>query len=305
MPERSATDSGVWKGRAPAKVNLRLRVLERESDGYHRLETVFQALELADTLEIALTDQPGIVLEVRGVPDGEIGRPEENLAVRAAVRLVRAVEAGGGRPPGISIRLEKAIPHGAGLGGGSSDAAAVLHGVNALLGAPISREELVRMAKELGADVPFFVSETSRAIGLGRGDEISPLPPLPRRPLLLVVPAPGIVTGWAYGVLAAHRILTGERIAPRSEPDRASAEDWAGVARVAGNDFEAALFPHRPELEQLKEVLLEGGARPALLSGSGSALFGVFEEEGAATRAAERVGAAFPGARLILTHTAM
>jgi 4-diphosphocytidyl-2-C-methyl-D-erythritol kinase len=304
MAAGSGTAELMGRGRAPAKVNLLLRVLERENDGFHRLETVFQALELADEVEVSRTAGARISLSVTGVPEGAIGPPEKNLAWRAAARLVGTLEGGGAPPPGIAIRLHKQIPHGAGLGGGSSDAAAVLLAVNDLLEGPLAPNDLVRVGKELGADVPFFLTGAVRAIGHGRGDDITPLPPLPRRPVLLAIPSPGISTGWAYGVLSARRILSGDPAGRASRAAWSAETDWATVAGAARNDFEAALFPHRPELGLLKEALHRAGASPALLSGSGSAVFGVFDSDDRAALAACKLGEAFPSVRLLPTHTA-
>jgi len=305
MDEVRRVREGAWQGRAPAKVNLRLRVFEREGSGYHRLETVFQALELSDTLEVSRSEGPGISLDVAGVPEGAIGPAKENLVFRAADRVLEILGATGDGLPGISLRLQKEIPHGAGLGGGSSDAAAALEGVNSILGNPLRSDDLLRIGKELRADVAFFLSHSPRAIGRGRGDEITPVPPLPRHPVLLGVPSLGISTGWAYGVLAARRALSGESLSAASDPEQPEERDWVEAARAAQNDFEAAIFFHRPELEVLRDALRRAGASIALLSGSGSALFGIFDAEEEAERAAEELGRDFPSVRFLRTHTAM
>jgi 4-diphosphocytidyl-2-C-methyl-D-erythritol kinase len=205
------------------------------------------------------------------------------------------------------------------LGGGSSNAATVLLGANDLTGDPLSREELLRIGGELGSDVPFFLTGVARAIGAGRGEILTPLPPLPQREVLLLVPEDRIATAWAYGVLSEVRKRSGWRsisapvttspITPSpvpaepvpaepvpGEPDLARPEggvgsDWESVAVRALNDFEPVLFPLRPELERWKDLLLRNGASLALLSGSGSVIFGVFtnrrELESAALEAEE------------------
>lgn len=300
-------------GEAPAKVNLFLRILAREETGYHQLETEYQALELAD--RVALTLDPGappsITLEVEGVPPGALGPPENNLMVRAARALLahRGLEL----PGHLHLHLRKDIPHGAGLGGGSSDAAQVLLGLNALLaGDPGSSmlpdraglASLLDVAGGLGADVPFFVTGVPRARAWGRGDRLLPLPPLPPVPVALLVPPEGIATPVAYQTLAAWRRAAGHTV--RSAGSVPAATTWAEVVAEAENDFEAALHPHHPSLPRLARVLREMGASPVLLSGSGSAVFGLFTgallppsrpEVEALARAV------VPGVRVFLTRT--
>jgi len=294
----------TWKGKAPAKVNLLLRVLAREESGYHQVETVLQALELADEVRLRL-DEPrtGVKLEVVGVPEGDLGPDENNLAVRAVGLFRRAVVGRDDSFPGIGIHLEKRIPHGAGLGGGSSDAAAVMLGLNDLLGSPLSGGDLVRIGGRLGADVPFFMLRCSRALAWGRGDRLFPLSPLPVRDVLLAIPPLGISTPWAYEVLARHREATGEAVAGAARVPPGGGEDWADIAAAAVNDFEPALAPHRGEILWLRDVLREHGAAPALLSGSGSAVFGVFPDADSRERAAEAVRSAVPETRVIRSRT--
>ena len=274
-----------WSGAAPAKVNLRLVVFEREASGYHRIATVFQLLELADRLELEAGEGDGVELELTGVQHGALGPPEENLAVRAARAFNRALSARGRRPIGVRIALRKNVPHGAGLGGGSSDAAAVLRGMSRLSGHPLSGVELMRIGARLGSDVPFFVSRASRALGTGRGERILPLEPLPTREVVLALPAERVSTPWAYRRLARTRAAAGS--AASEDTFRLPSGCWSGVAADAVNDFEAVLFPLRPDLAEIRGALAAAGARPALLSGTGSALFGIFGSE-AEVSAAER-----------------
>jgi 4-diphosphocytidyl-2-C-methyl-D-erythritol kinase len=309
----------TWRGTAHAKVNLSLRVLAREESGYHQLETVFQALELGDGVELALRDEPGVALEVIGVGKGELGPDEENLAVRGAKAYLEALEpegrleavgTRGAGSPGVAIRLEKRIPHGAGLGGGSSDAAAVLRGMNALFGAPLGDDDLVRLGGALGADVPFFVTGAFRALGWGRGDRLLPLPALPQREMVVVVPPEGMSTPLAYRLLAEHRERVGTAVAP---PTLVTLSDgsWEAVIREAENDFEAAVLPARPDIRALRDALAgaeraltaEAGAFPALMAGSGSGVFGIFSDAEGADRAAEGVEGAFPGVRVFRTRS--
>lgn len=294
---------GTWAGTALAKVNLRLQILTREVSGYHQIETVFQALDLADRIELVAGEDGEISLAVTGLGADDLGPPEWNLAVQAARRFAEAFTGAGGRFPGVDIRLEKRIPAGAGLGGGSSDAAAVLRGLNELTGAGFSASELVLLSAELGSDVPFFASGASRALAWGRGDRILPLSPLPARHVLLAVPAEPIETGWAYGALAEHR-EDQTRIGPLAGLlDGDLRGGWEAVAMRARNEFEPAIFPLRPDLPRIKKALVRAGARPALLSGSGSALFGVFEDEGDLKAALSGLGEVEPGLRLLATRT--
>jgi len=295
--------SARWMGDAPAKVNLRLDVLERDETGYHQIETVFQAVELSDRLVVIVEEGDGVALELSGVPNGALGPSEQNLAVQAADAFRVALIAGGRSCPGIRIALEKVIPHGAGLGGGSSDAAAVLLGLNQLFDQPLSDAELARLGADLGSDVPFFVCGVARAMGWGRGDRIVPLDPLPARDVLLVVPSAPIATERAYRVLAEQRV--GMEVSARagSGARAGSAGSWADAASGAHNDFEVALFPLRPELAAIKTTLTGAGARLALLCGSGSAVFGVFDDEQAVARADAEVAGLGVDARTLRTRT--
>jgi 4-diphosphocytidyl-2-C-methyl-D-erythritol kinase len=304
----------TWSGSAPAKVNLFLRVLAREEGGYHQIETLFQALELADRvgLQISWEEEPGgIALQLEGVEEGALGPSGENLVVRAARAFLEAAAPSfEGRPPGVAIHLTKRIPHGAGLGGGSSDAAAVLRGLAALLPERVSPSHLQALAGRLGADVPFFLADTPLALGWGRGDQLLPLPPLPPRELLLLVPPEGISTPWAYAELAAHRSRAGSGPPPARILGAGLVGDpgdtmvrWGQVTALAENAFQAALQPHRPDLEEIRRALEGVGASPALLSGSGSALFGVFATPGEADAAEEALARRLPGVGRIRTRT--
>lgn len=285
----ASTDGSRWTGTAPAKVNLFLRVLAREESGYHQIETLFQALELADDVALEPVRSPtprfrdspdalGIELEVDGVPAQALGPPEQNLAVRAARLFFEAVPRFQEDFSGLRIRLHKRIPHGAGLGGGSSDAATVLRGLNELLERPMDAGALATLGARLGADVAFFLCGSPLALAWGRGDRLLPLPPLPPVPVVLLLPPRRIATPDAYGVLARARAEAGHPTPPARvfASDSAPWGDWTRVAREAENDFEGALAPAYPELAQLRGALVAVGARPALLSGSGSAVFGIF-----------------------------
>jgi 4-diphosphocytidyl-2-C-methyl-D-erythritol kinase len=266
---------------APAKANLLLRILARESTGYHTLETLFTLLELADTLTVERRAD-GIELVAEGADTGPV---ESNLAYRAAAMVLDATH----RRFGVRMRLVKRIPVGAGLGGGSADGAAALHAVNALAGNAVPRHEVLQMAARLGSDVPFLASGTPFALGWGRGERLFRLPPPPAAPVLLVVPSFGIDTGRAYALLSEGRDW--------QQPGRGAVvlehealTTWGGIARLGGNDFEVPVFGKEPALRELFERLC--GTRPLLarLSGSGSALIGIYRSEGDRDAAAQELG---------------
>jgi 4-diphosphocytidyl-2-C-methyl-D-erythritol kinase len=267
---------------APAKVNLRLCILAREESGYHALETVFCALSLADRIVVE-RGEPGIRLSVDGGID--TGPPERNLAVRAAERFYREI----GEAASIGIHLTKHIPAAAGLGGGSSDAAAVLRALNQLHGEPLSRDALLAMAIELGADVPFFLCGSPLALAWGRGERLLPLPPLPPRPVLVAHPGEAMPTGDAFREVAA---LRGGAWAPEAALiDPGALRSWEGVAALARNDFEPAILPRIPLLGGGLAAMRTAGARIALLAGSGSSIYGVFDSAEARDTAAVPLGA--------------
>jgi 4-diphosphocytidyl-2-C-methyl-D-erythritol kinase len=258
---------------APAKANLFLRILAREASGFHTLETLFCALSLADEVEVRVGTGAGVTLRVEG--DVDTGPPSENLAVRAAEGFLAAAEV----ERSVDITLRKRIPAGGGLGGGSSDAGAVLRALAHLVPGAVDGETLLRIGGRLGSDVPFFASGAALALAWGRGDRLLALPPLPPRPVLIAHPGVPMPTARAYGLLAAAR-----RGLPEPEAralDLAEVTTWAGVAGLADNDFEAFAGEAIPALGSIRAAMLEGGAVIALLAGSGSSYFGTFEDTSA------------------------
>lgn len=279
--------------RSLAKINLWLHVLNRRADGYHELRTVFQTISLADELEIRFTPAARGELSV----DSSIEIPG-NLVARAARMLIDEEDLSGA----FHIRLVKRIPMGAGLGGGSSNAAATLLAMPALAGMRISGERLHHFAARLGSDVPFFLYGGT-ALGVGRGDEIYPLPERGSRWGLLLTPGIHIGTGEAYAALG--RELT---LAPDSRNINSFQSFVWGIEEglpetsftgVCRNDFEEVVFRRHPRLSMLKSALIRAGAMPAMLSGSGSSLFGLFANRAEAGNAARSV----PGEKIVVFRT--
>ena len=260
--------------RAHAKINLDLRVLGRRADGYHELRTIFQTLDLHDVLTVSRARGP-----FRLTGEGEpMPLDRTNLVWRAAEVLWRAAGRAGA-PAGAQVHVDKRIPARAGLGGGSSDAAAALRALCRVWGVRLPLPDLVRLAAELGADVPFFLLGGT-ALGLGRGEELFPLPDLPRRAVVIARPAFGVETAAAYGWLAADR--QGQPRPPGLAPD------WLDLTAGLGdclNDLERPVERRHPGIGALRRQLDEAGAELARMSGSGSAVFGVFRARAAASRA--------------------
>jgi 4-diphosphocytidyl-2-C-methyl-D-erythritol kinase len=278
MTAASAAPPARVRISAHAKANLFLRVLAREASGFHTIETLFTLLDLADELVIERTDQ-GVALEVEGA---DTGPTQENLAYRAAGLML---EATGGRF-GVGIKLIKRIPVQAGLGGGSSDAAATLHAVNALAGQVVPRHEVLQHAARLGSDVPFLASGAPFALGWGRGERLFRLPAPPAMPALLLVPSVGVSTAEAYGELDAAR-RNQRRGAILLDSDAFTT--WGGIGRLGGNDFEPVVFGRYPELKAAFERLAETGPLTVRLSGSGSALIAIYRNEDSRTAAEQRL----------------
>ena len=253
-----------------AKVNLFLRVLAREEDGFHSLETLFCLLDLADRLVVERREQPGVTIEVSG---GDVGPAADNLAVRAA-RLV--LEATGHRF-GVHLELAKRIPVRAGLGGGSSDGAAALLGVNRVAGDAVPRHELLQFAARLGSDLPFLLSGAPLALGWGRGERLMRLAPLPEAPVLLLTPPVAVITADAYRWVDEARHGLGRRGAVALEAGALAT--WGDIARMAGNDFESPVFARHPELREAFEALVTTRPTVCRMTGSGSTLFAVYRSD--------------------------
>jgi 4-diphosphocytidyl-2-C-methyl-D-erythritol kinase len=262
-----------------AKINLRLEVLGKRADNFHELRTIFQTISLQDQLRFKARRKPGIELRVLGNTPLASEPIEKNLVYRAVDAARREL----GLRSGVAIELRKTIPAGRGMGGGSSDAAAALIGYLRLAKKSLPRERLFALAASLGADVPFFL-EGGRALGIGKGDEVYPLPDVAKRYLLVVSPKTiHIPTPDAYRWLNAPQ-LTNSAGGPKLYGFCALA--WSLQGGPLLNDFEEAVFQQHPRLAEIKRELLQNGATEALLAGSGSAVFGVFPSPAKARRAA-------------------
>jgi 4-diphosphocytidyl-2-C-methyl-D-erythritol kinase len=262
-----------------AKVNLRLDILGKRPDNYHELRTIFQTISLHDELKLRPSKASGICLTIRGNESLSLEPVRKNLVYVAVEALRRELKI----RSGVEIHLRKKIPAGRGLGGGSSDAAAALLGYLRLTRRTIPAPRLMEVAASLGADVPFFLFG-GRALGIGRGDEIYPLPDIPKRTLLVVSPRNiHVPTPDAYRWLKAPA-LTKNRATPKLW--KFCALCWSAQGSDLSNDFEKSVFRRHPRLAQIKRVLLQRGAAEASLAGSGSAVFGVFPNPALARRAA-------------------
>lgn len=266
-----------------AKINLGLRVRGRRPDGYHEIETVFQTVTLQDKLTFETSRDDGRLELV--CLDPEIPTDESNLVLRAALALRSRY----GAARGARVTLEKRIPAGGGLGGGSSDAAVALVALAHLWGIETSKGELAEIGARLGADVPFFLTGGT-ALGTGTGAQVTPLEDAPGMHLVVVTPGVRVSTAEAYKALGAPALTKDEGVVNLSV-SRAEAEFSGSLREVAANDFEAVVARLEPETGRAREALLGAGARRAMLSGSGSSVFGVFDSKGEAGRAREMLQA--------------
>lgn len=260
---------------SPAKVNLHLEIGPKREDGYHGIRSLFQQVSLCDTLEMrSLTDTDSCRIE------GDFGCSTEQNLIFKAFRLFREET---GISGGIDVRVVKRIPEGAGLGGGSSNAASTLIGLNSLFQTDLSANALTRLGARLGSDVPFFCSASLAYVG-GRGEEVFPIPGARRLPLLLILPSFSVSTSEAYGWLDEENRDTPFRF-DHASLEREYEENPAQWRYF--NAFTPALIERHPQIKGYLEKMRYHGAAYAELSGSGSALFGVFSSKAAAHRAAK------------------
>ncbi|MBI3989307.1 MAG: 4-(cytidine 5'-diphospho)-2-C-methyl-D-erythritol kinase [candidate division NC10 bacterium] len=271
-----------------AKINLFLEVLAKRDDGYHEIRSVFQLIDLCDQVTVTRKEE-GIAVRVKG--DAPSGR--ENLAYQAAELLFKET----GLEGGVEITIEKRIPVGGGLGGGSSNAAATLWGLNLLFGLRLSSEALMDLGARLGADVPFFFSG-GLAFAAGRGERLQPLPPLTARWVVVANPGVSISTAWAYRTLDLP--LTDETLALTIKNFLLHGEGEKALS-LSFNRLEEVVLPRHPEVARLKGLLASWGADPVLMSGSGSSIFGMVPERRQGEAMVERLQE--DGIRAVLSRT--
>lgn len=275
--------SEVWRLRCPAKINLGLEIERKRGDGFHDIRTLFVAVDLADDLEVEPRREAGIVLTVEGA---SLSAGPDNLVVRAAEAARKRVGAKGG----LHLLLRKRIPLGAGLGGGSSDAAMALMALDLLWGGGLGARGLQPLAEELGSDVPFFL-HGGACLGLGRGERLFPLevPALSRADLVIACPNASLSSAQVYSDWDAALTPAAGNSRLRRFIDSAltGAESWDALA----NDLEAAAVRRVPAIASIKATLAGHGACAALMSGSGPSAFGVFLESQQAEAAARELSA--------------
>jgi len=263
-----------------AKINLNLRVLGTRPDGYHEIDTVLQTISLHDTITVTATESPEIVFSC---DDPSLPTGSGNLVYRAAESLQARFAPG----KGARIWLEKRIPVQAGLGGGSADAAVALAALDHLWQTDAKSYQLLKIGNSLGSDVPFFFSGgTVRATGIG--SDLTVLPDGPDRFLLVVKPNASIATTEAYKLLKARSLTTVEAKTILSSSERGEISDCFN-SKALQNDFELVAFQLEPEIERAKAALMRAGAEAALLAGSGSAVFGIFDNRDAQARAIQMI----------------
>jgi 4-diphosphocytidyl-2-C-methyl-D-erythritol kinase len=298
---RPVNDAGTARVLAQAKINLALRVLAREANGYHQIETVFCRLAFGDEVTVRPTDGPRSLTVVGpAVPPEGLGPPETNLAWRAAETYARRA----GWPRGFAIGIDKRIPVGAGLGGGSADAGALLRALNAISPQPLEPSALLAVAASIGADVPFLTQASSTlALAWGRGERLLPLPPLAPRACWLFCPEFAVSTSDAYAWLDDR---PPRHNAALLAPDGLAT--WAGAAAMAHNDFETAVGERYPLVAKLLEGLRSPAAEPILgapriveLSGTGGTVFAIAAGRDDARTINWRSDE--PGVRVLLTET--
>ena len=250
--------------RSFAKVNIGLKILERRPDGYHNIHTIFQELDFHDKIILSLqADGCSLTVDKSGIPD------DETNSCAIAYKIIKSHFPNVG---GIKIQIEKLIPPGSGLGGGSSNAATVLKGLNKLYHLALDNKILETISTEIGADVPFFISGKTQ-VGDGVGNELEPIE-LVTGTYLLIIPNIFINTKWAYGKIKNHLNCSDQR------PNFASFLKEGNLSfKFIQNDFEKIVIPAYPEIGSIKDKLSERGAKFTSLSGSGSTVFGIFDEE--------------------------
>lgn len=265
--------------KALAKINLGLDVIRRREDGYHEVKMVMQTVHLYDQLEIVKTKKPGIFITVNldFLPTNE-----NNLIYKAAKLLMDTYKI----KSGVAVDLQKYIPVAAGLAGGSSDAAAVLYGMNEIFHLGLKRQKLMELGVKVGADVPYCLMRGT-ALAEGIGEKLKSLPPMPKCPVLIAKPAVGVSTKFVYENLkldeqTQHPDIDAQIVA-------IAGQDLGEAARLMGNLLETVTIPKYPVIDAIKRHMKENGAINAMMSGSGPTVFGLFEDERTAKAEFERL----------------
>lgn len=265
--------------KALAKINLGLDVIRRREDGYHEVKMVMQTVHLYDQLEIVKTKKPGIFITVNldFLPTNE-----NNLIYKAAKLLMDTYKI----KSGVAVDLQKYIPVAAGLAGGSSDAAAVLYGMNEIFHLGLKRQKLMELGVKVGADVPYCLMRGT-ALAEGIGEKLKSLPPMPKCPVLIAKPAVGVSTKFVYENLK----LDDQTQHPDIDAQIAAiaGQDLGEAARLMGNLLETVTIPKYPVIDAIKRHMKENGAINAMMSGSGPTVFGLFEDERTAKAEFERL----------------
>jgi 4-diphosphocytidyl-2-C-methyl-D-erythritol kinase len=280
--------------RPSAKINLTLRVGPRRLDGYHDVRTLMQSIAVSDTLTFTARGGPfALATHAPGVPAGP-----ENIVWRAAALLWQSAGRPGD-PRDAHVRLDKKIPAAAGLGGGSADAAAALTALNVLWGLRRSRHDLVQLAAQIGSDVPFFL-QGGTALAAGRGEEIYPVDDISRLGVIVIKPSFGVSTAEAYSWLDADRDHPAGDPPTRGSRSRPVDVGWASGPIELANDLQAPVARRHPAILDMVEACLREGAAAAAMTGSGSAVYGLFAEA-VARRAVRRIQR--PDWLVLLTRT--
>lgn len=275
-----------------AKINLTLDILDKRPDGYHNLRSVMQSISLADILLIRRTD--GNEIEVTS-DSADIPSGRDNTVYKAAELFRSAV----GVKDGIFIAIEKHIPHQAGMGGGSSDTAGALLGLNLIFGSPLSKDDLIMIAAKIGSDVPYFIIGGTAMVS-GKGEIVERLPDVPRLDLAVVKPEIGVPTAWAYQRLAEmDRLKSSE--ATEVIVEAIYNRDRKSVIESLSNDFDDIVAAEFPVIAEIRERLTTLGAEKSMLSGSGAAVFGIFEEKEDAKEACKAMEADYPFTAAVTT----
>ena len=266
---------------APAKVNLTLQIHNQRPDGYHGIESLVQKVDFYDRIMLENSPDGRITLQCN---DPTLPTDSGNIAQRAAELLRESADI---PAKGVRIHLDKRIPHGAGLGGGSSNAAAVLLGLNLIWKLSLDRDVLLGIAEQLGSDVPLFL-HPSPAVIRGKGEIVKPSDLRINAVFVIVYPDVAVSTRWAYSNFRLTKSPGEYRISPLSKAmgGELSPDMWGGLLV---NDLETCVFERFPQVKRCKEVLIRHGARASLMSGSGSAVFGLFENMGDAKKAARKI----------------